>query len=276
MERTMAAAHKGAARAGTTAATPLKAAALQAELRRIARPAVAKTSAWYFKTGPGEYGEGDQFIGVKVPDVRRVARGFRELPLSEVTRLLESPVHEDRLAALVLMVAQFERGDEAARKAVFDQYLASTSRINNWDLVDVSAPQIVGGYLADRNRRLLRKLAKSTILWERRIAILATQHFIRQGDFGDTLAIAEMLLADKHDLIHKATGWMLREVGKRDEAVLCGFLNQFGDSMPRTMLRYAIERLSEAERRRYMAMGSAARGPARLNDSRSLRGPQDP
>ena len=231
------------------------AAALQAELRRVAKPEIAKTSAWFFKTGPGEYGEGDQFIGVKVPDVRRAARAFRDLSLSEVGRLLDSPVHEDRLAALVVLVSQFERGDHTQQQKVFDLYLSSTGRINNWDLVDVSAPQIVGGWLAERTRKLLRKLAVSKSLWERRIAILATFHFIRQSDFGDTLAIAEMLLGDTHDLIHKATGWMLREVGKRDEAVLEGFLNNFAAQMPRTMLRYAIERMDEQKRRRLMATG---------------------
>jgi 3-methyladenine DNA glycosylase AlkD len=234
-------------------AVELTAAALQAELRRIATPEVAKVSAWFFKTGAGEYGEGDQFIGVKVPAVRLAAKAFREMPLAEVARLLDSPVHEDRLAALVLLVTQFERGDEAKQKQVYELYLASTSRINNWDLVDVSAPQIVGGYLEQRNRKVLWKLAKSKSLWERRIAILATFHFIRQRDFGDTLAIAELLLTDKHDLIHKAVGWMLRELGKRDEAALEEFLKQFSRQMPRTVLRYSIERMSEDKRRFYMA-----------------------
>jgi len=228
---------------------------LQAALRRIASPEIAKTSAWFFKTGPGQYGEGDQFLGVKVPEVRRVARSFRDLAIEEVSRLLDSPIHEDRLAALVVLVNQFERVDEARQKKIFELYLSSTGRINNWDLVDVSAPQIVGGWLAERSRTTLRKLARSTGLWERRIAIIATLHFIRQRDFADTLAIAELLLGDKHDLIHKATGWMLREVGKRDEAVLRGFLDQFATKMPRTMLRYAIERLPETSRRAYMLKG---------------------
>ena len=245
--KSAAAPKRAVSESGSTAAD------LQAELRRIAKPEIAKTSAWFFKTGPGDYGEGDQFIGVKVPEVRRVARTFRDLPLTEIGRLLDSPIHEDRLAALVVLVWQVERGDEVKQKQIFDFYLAGTARINNWDLVDVSAPQIVGGWLARRSRKVLLRLARSKSLWERRIAILATLHFIREHDFGDTLTIAEMLLADKHDLIHKATGWMLREVGKRDEAALAGFLDRFAPSMPRTMLRYAIERLPESKRRAYMA-----------------------
>lgn len=238
-----------------TSPTSPTAKALQAELRRIAKPEVAKTLAWFFKTGPGEYGEGDRFLGVKVPDTRRVARRFRELPLAEIGRLLDSPMHEDRLAGLVVLVGQFERGDEDTQKRIYDFYLARTARINNWDLVDVSAPQIVGGWLAARSRKPLLKLARSQSLWERRISIVATLQFIRRQDFADTLTIAEMLLKDRHDLIHKATGWMLREAGKRDEAVLKGFLDAFAAQMPRTMLRYAIERLSEKDRLHYMAAG---------------------
>ena len=251
--------------------TTCSAAALQAALRRIARPKVAKTSAWFFKTGPGEYGEGDQFIGVKVPEVRRVARDFRALPLAEIGRLLASPIHEDRLAALVVLVHQFERADEAGQKRIFDFYLASTRRINNWDLVDVSAPQIAGGWLAERSRKPLLKLAKSASLWERRTAIVATLHFIRRGDFGETLTIAEMLLGDRHDLIHKATGWMLREVGKRDEAVLEGFLDPFAPRMPRTMLRYAIERMDEAKRMRYLSAGKCEAVAAREKKKKEPR-----
>lgn len=232
---------------------PLTAKALQAELRRIARPEHAKTLAWFFKTGPGQYGEGDEFIGVKVPDVRRAAREFRTLPIDDIRKLLASKIHEDRLAGLVLLVEQFRRGDETQRRTLYDFYLASTDRINNWDLVDVSAAAIVGGWLETGDRRVLRKLAKSKSLWERRISVVATHHFIRQRDFGDTLELAECLLADKHDLIHKAVGWMLREVGKRDEKVLTGFLETHYRTMPRTMLRYAIERLPERDRRRFMA-----------------------
>ncbi len=242
----------GVVAAAATDTVRLKAAALQAELRRIARPEVAAVQATFFKTGPGEYGEGDQFIGVKVPDVRRVARGFRELPLGEIAKLLASPVHEERSAALVLLVDQFGRGDEARRKEIYDFYLASTDRINNWDLVDVSAAAIVGGYLEARSRRVLTTLARSKSLWERRIAVIATHHFIRQRDFADTLALAERLLDDKHDLMHKAIGWMLREVGKRDEAALAGFLQAHCRRMPRTMLRYAIEKFPERERQRYL------------------------
>jgi 3-methyladenine DNA glycosylase AlkD len=226
--------------------------AARQRLRGLACPQQATILARFFKTGPGEYGEGDQFIGVKVPVIRSVARDFRELPLDEVERLLHSEVHEDRTLALVILVNRFTKGDDSVRKRVFDLYLTNTRHINNWDLVDISAPQIVGGYLTKRSRTLLHRMAKSASLWERRIAILATFHFIRLNDFADTLKIAVMLLADKEDLIHKAVGWMLRELGKRDTATLVTFLAQHRRAMPRTMLRYAIERFPEQERRKYL------------------------
>ncbi|MGO9115111.1 MAG: DNA alkylation repair protein [Thermoguttaceae bacterium] len=225
---------------------------LQARLRSLGNPKDAAFLAGFFKTGPGQYGEGDVFIGVRVPMIRKTAKEFEELPLREVECLLHSPIHEERLAALVVLVMQAAKADAKTRKAIYDLYLANTKFINNWDLVDLSAPQIVGTYLADKSRKPLYRLAKSSWLWDRRISILATYHFIRLGDFGDTLQIAEITLADREDLMHKAVGWMLREVGKRDVAVLEGFLGRHCRVMPRTMLRYAIERLSEKKRRGYM------------------------
>ncbi len=206
----------------------------------------------FFKTGPGQYGEGDQFIGVTVPDTRRVVRTFKGISLGEVYQLLQSPVHEDRLAALLLLVELFQRGDEAVRRDIYELYTNNPEHINNWDLVDTSAPQIVGGYLLDKGRDPLYDLAKSENLWLRRISILATFTFIRNDDFDDTLKISDILLDDQHDLIHKATGWMLREVGKRDEQVLTDWLDTRYSKMPRTMLRYAIERLTPDQRAHYL------------------------
>jgi 3-methyladenine DNA glycosylase AlkD len=213
----------------------------------------------FFKTGPGEYGEGDKFLGLRVPQVRKVAREFRALPLTEVAALLESEWHEVRLLALLILVDQYRRGDAKARDAIYRLYLANTSRINNWDLVDTSAPYIVGAQLATRGRAPLRRLAHSRSLWERRIAILSTFHFIQNGDFDDALAIVTMLLGDRHDLIHKAAGWALREVGKRDRAVLRAFLDEHAHEMPRTMLRYAIEHFDPRLRAKYLAAYTAPR-----------------
>jgi 3-methyladenine DNA glycosylase AlkD len=229
--------------------------ALQARLRALGNPQDAAFLAGFFKTGPGQYGEGDAFLGVRVPVIRKVAKDFRGLPLAEVECLLHSPLHEERLAALVILVMQAAKADAKTGKQIYDLYLANTKFINNWDLVDLSAPQIVGAYLADKSRKPLYRLARSSWLWDRRISILATLAFIRSGEFDDALAIAEMLLADREDLMHKAVGWMLREVGKRDVAVLEGFLGQHCRIMPRTMLRYAVERFSETKRRAYMAKG---------------------
>jgi len=207
----------------------------------------------FFRTGRGDYGEGDRFLGLRVPDVRKIAREFRSLSLADIRALLASKWHEERLLALVILVNQFAEGKNSEREQICRLYLASTDRINNWDLVDVSAPQIVGAFLAERDRRPLYRLAKSKKLWDRRIAIIATQQFIRRGELDDTFAIAKILIADAHDLIHKATGWMLREAGKRDRGRLERFLDEFASSMPRTMLRYAIERLPNDLRLKYMA-----------------------
>jgi 3-methyladenine DNA glycosylase AlkD len=229
----------------------------QERLGEFSSPEVAAISARFFKTGPGEYGEGDVFVGVRVPVIRKVAKEFKTLPLSEVEIILHSEIHEERLLALVIMVTQYEKGDSQTKKQIYDLYLANTAHINNWDLVDLSAAHIVGGYLANRSRRPLYRLANSSCLWERRIAVLATFNFIRQDEFDDTLNIAGMLLEDKEDLIHKAVGWMLREVGKRDLAAEEGFLADHAGDMPRTMLRYAIEKLPKPKRQMYLGAASS-------------------
>jgi 3-methyladenine DNA glycosylase AlkD len=224
----------------------------EARLRALADDQAAEGMRRFFKTGPGQYGEGDQFLGIKTAPLRQLAHEFQALSLNEARRLLGSGLHEARMLALLVLVRAFEKGDEACRKAVYELYLANTDRVNNWDLVDASAPAIVGGFLIDRDRGPLTVLAGSASLWERRIAIVATLAFIRQGDFADTLRLAGLLLGDREDLIHKAAGWMLREVGKRDQAVLEGFLAGHCRQMPRTMLRYAIERFEESRRRQYL------------------------
>jgi 3-methyladenine DNA glycosylase AlkD len=225
---------------------------VQTRLRSLGNPNDAAFLAGFFKTGPGEYGEGDLFIGVRVPVVRKVAKEFKSLPLREAARLLHSNIHEERLAALVILVLQAAKGDADTRKLIYDLYLANTRYINNWDLVDLSAPQVVGAYLEDKSRTRLYRLAKSPWLWDRRISILATFHFIRHGDLDDTLRIAELLLGDKESLIQKAVGWMLREVGKRNQKALETFLEEHCRTMPRTALRYAIERFPERKRRAYL------------------------
>ena len=221
------------------------------ELQSLSDPKKAKVMQRFFKTGPGEYGEGDVFLGVTVPNSRQVAKKFGLLSLDDVKTLLYSDVHEERLAALLILVQKyasaFEGGEEIVRF-----YLDNIKQVNNWDLVDVSAPSMIGEYLMNRERNLLFKLARSRNVWERRVAVVATLHFIRNNDFHDTLKIVEVLLADSHDLIHKAAGWMLREVGKRDLAAEEVFLDKHYSVMPRTMLRYAIEKFSEKKKRHYM------------------------
>lgn len=229
------------------------------KLKSLASPDVAKLSVRFFKTGPGQYGEGDTFIGIKVQTLRTVSREFRSLPLEEIESLLNSPIHEERHLALMVLVLQVAKCDAAYRRAAFDFYLENTKFINNWDLVDCSAPQVVGGYLLDKSRRPLVELTKSQSLWERRIAIVSTQHFIRHDDFADTIAISQRLLKDEEDLIHKAAGWMLREVGKKAKGVLEAFLDQHGTVMPRTMLRYAIEHFSPDQRRAYLQRKQTSR-----------------
>ena len=226
---------------------------VQTRLRSLGNAKDAAILARFFKTGPGEYGEGDVFIGVRVPVIRKVAKEFRALPLSEAESLLHSHIHEERLAALVILGLQADKADAKTRKQIYELYLANTEFVNNWDLVDLSASHLVGGCLEGRSHRPLYRLAKSKSLWERRISILATFHFIRHNDFADTLKIAEILLADEEDLIHKAVGWMLREVGKRDLEELEQFLQKHHQVMPRTMLRYAIEKFPERKRKAYQS-----------------------
>jgi 3-methyladenine DNA glycosylase AlkD len=228
------------------------AALVKAALAAAANPAKAAVLQRFFKTGPGEYGEGDVFLGLTVPQQRRIARQFAALPRVEVIRLLRSREHEHRLAALLIWARQFERGTAAERGAICEAYLENKAWVNNWDLVDLSAPSLLGAWLLGRSRRQLHRLARSHLLWERRIAIVATLTFIRHGEFADTFAIADRLLGDAEDLIHKACGWMLREVGKRDRAALESFLRPRCAVMPRTMLRYAIERFPEPLRRLYL------------------------
>jgi 3-methyladenine DNA glycosylase AlkD len=226
---------------------------LHAELRALGSPGRGASSQRFFKTGPGEYGEGDKFIGLTVPEMRSFARKYRDLDEPSVIKLLYSPWHEERLIALLLLVDRYGRGDQSRRNDIHRAYLANARQINNWDLVDMSASQIVGSHLDARDISLLERLARSKNLWKRRIAIVSTLYFIRRGEFFPTLTIAAMLLGDSHDLIHKAVGWMLREVGKRDRAGLDKFLAKHHRRMPRTMLRYAIERHPEPIRKRYLA-----------------------
>lgn len=236
-----------------TAADPPTLAAIRAELQELADPVRGAHSLRFFKTGPGQYGEGDKFLGLTVPEMRRIARKYRALDDGAAVELLASPWHEERLVALLLMVDGYKRGDEKRRQRIHRAYLANTRWINNWDLVDSSAEYVVGPHLEPADIALLERLARSKSLWERRIAIVSTFHFIKRNEFRPTLGIATMLLNDSHDLIHKAVGWMLREVGKRDRKTLDAFLKTHYQTMPRTMLRYAIERHPETIRKRYLA-----------------------
>ncbi len=221
-------------------------------LRSLQDPEKAKILQKCFKTGPGEYGEGDVFLGITVPRLRTVSKECDGLAMGEVEDLLHSPIHEERLLALLTLIRKYEREDEGEKEKIYTLYLRSTRWINNWDLVDLSAPNIAGDFLMNRSRKPLYKLARSAVLWERRIAIVATHRFIRERRFEDTLGIGEILLGDQEDLIQKAVGWMLREVGKRDQDAEETFLKKHCRLMPRTMLRYAIERFPAAKRELYM------------------------
>lgn len=231
----------------------MNAADLLARLQTLGSPTDAQFLQRYFRTGPGEYGEGDRFLGIRVPVLRKLTRTCDDLPIAQLDALLRSEWHEARLLALLAMVRRYARGDEPARRALYALYLARTDRVNNWDLVDLSAPGIVGAHLEARSRRPLYRLARSTSLWERRIAMLATARFIRAGEVEDTLAIADVLLGDRHDLIHKAVGWMLREAWQRAPVEVSAFVAARCTVMPRTMLRYAIEKQPAAERQRWLA-----------------------
>ncbi|MDD4778247.1 MAG: DNA alkylation repair protein [Fermentimonas sp.] len=223
------------------------------KLIAFGNPEKAHHSSYFFKTAKGQYGYGDMFIGCTVPETRSVAKQYPELPLSENKKLLDDEMHECRLCALVILTEQFKKASEIAKYEILNFYLAHTNRINNWDLVDASSYKIVGEWLKNReDRSLLYRLADSELLWDQRIAIVSTLTFIRNNDFNDILKLSEKFLTHKHDLIHKACGWMLREAGKRDEAVLTDFLDEYNTQMPRTMLIYSIEILPEDLRKYYL------------------------
>ncbi len=230
----------------------MTASTLREKLYKLADKKRAVELQRFFKTGKGEYAEGDCFIGVRVPDIRKLVKAHPETSLNEIKQLLHSTVHEERLLGLLLMVQQYQGGDEVMRKTLYALYLASTPFINNWDLVDVTAEHIVGAWLFERSPKPLYKLAESESLWERRIAIMATFHFIKQNEFDVSLKVAERLRDDQHDLIHKAVGWMLREIGKRNQGVEEAFLQRHYKVMPRTMLRYAIEKFPGPLRQAYL------------------------
>ena len=221
-------------------------------LHSLANPRKAKDLQWFFKTGPGEYGEGDQFIGIVVPQLRLAVKMYWDtIDLADVQELLKSPIHEFRLVGLLILVKKFSQSNQ---KEIYNFYLKNTQYINNWDLVDLSCHHIVGEYLLDKPRDILYKLANSPSLWERRISVISTFNFIVNHDFADSLKIAKILLNDKHDLIHKAVGWMLREIGKRDLPTLIRFLDEYTLKMSRTTLRYAIEKLPESQRQHYLKL----------------------
>jgi 3-methyladenine DNA glycosylase AlkD len=226
---------------------------IKRKLRELANPERGKVSLGYFKTRPGEYGAGDRFLGNTVPDLRKVAKAYRDLSKEETLELLHSPIHEERLLALLILNLQFEKGTEPRRKEIHRLYVNNIKWINNWDLVDSSAPLLIGTYLLDKDPKILEKLVASKNLWERRTAIIATLAFIKQNKYDLTLRIATKLLKDQEDLIHKGTGWMLREVGNRAPDVLEKFLDQNASNMPRTMLRYAIEKFDETKRKAYLS-----------------------
>ncbi len=222
------------------------------EMRKLANKEIDERSQRFFKTGKGQYGEGDIFLGIRVPVLRKIAKKFRRISLAEVSKLLESKFHEERLLSILMLVNLFKSGDEDDQELIYELYLDKTKFINNWDIVDISAGNIVGAFLFEKDKAPLYRLVFSENLWERRIAIVATFYFIRNDEFDDTLKIAEILFTDKEDLIHKSVGWMLREVGKRVIEIEEEFLEEHYLKMPRTMLRYAIERFPETRRKMYL------------------------
>ncbi len=226
---------------------------LEQALRNVADPERAAFSARYFKTGKGEYGEGDVFLGIPVPVWRKIALQHRHLALTDIQKLLESKIHEHRAAALEILAAQYKRADEKLRNQIVKFYLSNTRYINNWDLVDGSAPPILGEHLKSHSRAILNKLSRSSNLWERRIAIISTMRLVRAGELDDAYRISEALLADKHDLMHKAVGWVLREAGRKDRTRLLAFLNTHYARLPRTTLRYAIEHFPPEQRKKLLA-----------------------
>jgi len=212
----------------------------------------AKTMQWFFKTGKGEYGEGDKFVGIKVPAQRKIAKQFSKLNLEDLQILLNSKIHEERLISLLILVGKYDKADEKEKESIYAFYKKNSRKINNWDLVDLSAPKIIGTHLLNRDKKILYKYAHSNNLWQKRISIISTYSFIKNHDFKTTLEIADVLLNDDHDLIHKAVGWMLREVGKQDMNTLENFLKTRYNKMPRTMLRYSIEKFPEKKRKKYL------------------------
>lgn len=227
------------------------------DLRKYANPDRVAELKRFFKTGPGEYAEGDKFLGIFVPDIRKVARQYEQMPLTQLKLLLVSPIHEERLLSLFILNAQFKSASTQEQKTLFNFYVKNIANINNWDLVDASAHYIIGAYLADKDKALLMKLAKSKNMWKRRIAMVATFYEIKLKQFDTALHIAEILVNDKHDLIHKVVGWMLREIGKRDLKAEERFLKRHAKHMPRTMLRYAIEKFPEEKRQHYLSLRNA-------------------
>jgi len=223
------------------------------DLIKESEPEYAERLQIFFKTGKGEYGEGDVFHGVRVPKQRKIAKKHSGVPIEEVLKLLHSEFHEERLTALFILVAKYQRGDNRKREKIVSIYLDNTDWVNNWDLVDSSAPKILGDWLQDRPREILYELARSESLWKRRISIISTFAFIDKGEYSDAITLAEILIDDDHDLIHKASGWVLREVGKNDEERLLSFLDKHSHEMPRTMLRYSIEKLEESKRKHYLS-----------------------
>jgi len=231
---------------------------LKSDLQKLADPVRAKHSQRFFKTGPGEYGEGDKFIGLTMPKIRQVCKNYKDLGLQDIAQLLKNPIHDMRMAGLIILTNQAKKAKAEQSKKLFEFYLNQTNRINNWDLVDISCIYAVGKYLLEnsQDRKILYGLAKSKNLWERRISIISTLYLIRENQFSDALKLAEMLVDDKHDLIHKAVGWVLREVGKKDQALEEKFLKKHYQAMPRTMLRYAIEKFSRSKRDFYLGRTS--------------------
>lgn len=227
---------------------------IQKQLEAVSTPEKRDFLPYFFKTGKGQYGEGDKFIGVVVPDIRKIAKTNKALPLKEVEKLLNNEYHECRMCALMILIEHFRKAkNDEERKGIVDFYLSYTQRINNWDLVDLSCRDIVGMYLLDKeDRSILYKLAKSDLLWDQRIAVISTYPLLKKGDFTDIIRLSEYFLTHKHDLMHKATGWMLREAGKVEKSVLTAFLDKHYKEMPRTMLRYSIEKLSAEEKKHYM------------------------
>jgi 3-methyladenine DNA glycosylase AlkD len=225
---------------------------IKKEIQRNSHPDKAKIFLRFFKTGPGQYGEGDKFLGLTMPEQRAIAKKYIDISLNESEKLIQSPYHEHRMTGLIILTYKYLKADEKLKKEIYELYINNYNQINNWDLVDVTAPNIVGSYLLDKNKKILYDFATSNHLWKKRISIISTFTFIKNNQFKDTIKISEILLKDNHDLIHKAVGWMLREMGKRDEKELLNFLDKYHKTMPRTMLRYSLEKLTDEQRKYYM------------------------